>query len=203
MADAPLHTVHLQDWLERIRQNDHKARNELAAAISQRIEALSRGLLRRFDNIRCDVDTLDVAQGAMVRILGAIKDREKRFDSARSFMTFAAACIRSELLDLARRYGSAKRGGGRAASTIRGLQGNREPIAPLPAQEDLELWTRFHEKVAELPEQEREVVGLKFYHGWTEPQIAELLEVSERTVRRWWVSASVRLERALEGQMPS
>jgi RNA polymerase sigma factor (sigma-70 family) len=204
MADTSFHTTRLHDWLIRIRRGDRQARNELAAAINRRIEALARGMLKGFGNIRRDADTLDVAQGALMRILAALDHPGPQFESTRSFMAFAATCIRSELLDLARRYGSAKRGGGRnVPATDDSSGGVLERAASRPAEDDLELWTRFHEKVTELPEQEREVVGLRFYHGWTEKEIAELTQVSERTIRRWWVAACVRLEKAMGGQMPS
>ena len=100
--------------------------------------------------------------------------------------------------------GTAKRGGGKvvtqsAESPANGLV---EHAALQVDEEELELWTRFHENVAALPDEEREVVGLKFYHGWTEKEIAELFQVSDRTIRRWWVSACVRLEKSMGGQMP-
>jgi RNA polymerase sigma-70 factor (ECF subfamily) len=66
----------------------------------------------------------------------------------------------------------------------------------------LERWTAFHEAVERLPAEEREVVGLVFYHGWAKVQIAELFGVDERTVRRWWRSACVRLNEALGGELP-
>jgi RNA polymerase sigma factor (sigma-70 family) len=47
--------------------------------------------------------------------------------------------------------------------------------------------------VAKLPAQEREVVGLAFYHGWSQAEVAELFGVSERTVQRWWQSALLKL----------
>ena len=56
--------------------------------------------------------------------------------------------------------------------------------------------------VERLPVEEREVVGLIYYHGWTQQQVAELLGVSERTVRRHWVSAVARLSTGLGGLFP-
>jgi RNA polymerase sigma factor (sigma-70 family) len=53
-----------------------------------------------------------------------------------------------------------------------------------------------------LPVAEREVVGLVFYHGWTQAQIAELFQVDERTVRRRWQSACLRLNRLAGGELP-
>ena len=49
-----------------------------------------------------------------------------------------------------------------------------------------------------MPRREREVVGLVFYHGWTQAQVAELFRVDVRTIRRWWESALVKLHRILK-----
>ena len=51
----------------------------------------------------------------------------------------------------------------------------------------------FHEGVACLPAEEREVVSLIFYHGWTQVEVADLFQINERTVRRPWESALVKL----------
>jgi DNA-directed RNA polymerase specialized sigma24 family protein len=42
-------------------------------------------------------------------------------------------------------------------------------------------------------------VGLIYYHGWTQAQVAELFQVNVRTVRRWWESVLVELHRMLKG----
>jgi RNA polymerase sigma factor (sigma-70 family) len=54
-----------------------------------------------------------------------------------------------------------------------------------------------------LPAEEREVVGLVFYHGWTQAKVAELFQVSERTVGRRWHSACLRLQQLLNSQLPT
>ena len=77
-----------------------------------------------------------------------------------------------------------------------------EPAAPDDTGPESERWVRFHEAVDRLPTEEREVVGLVFYHGWTRDRIAELFGVDERTVRRRWSAACQRL-RELAGDVPS
>jgi RNA polymerase sigma factor (sigma-70 family) len=81
------------------------------------------------------------------------------------------------------------------------------PVETLPddriASPDLDLWTAFHEAVERLPAEEREVVGLVFYHGWTQSQVAELFQVSERTIARRWHSACLQLQTMLDGRLPS
>jgi len=44
-----------------------------------------------------------------------------------------------------------------------------------------------------LPPDEREVVGLVFYNGWTQGRIATPFNVDERTIRRRWASACEKL----------
>ena len=40
---------------------------------------------------------------------------------------------------------------------------------------------------------DREVVGLLYYQGWTQAEVAELLQIDERTVRRKWVKACLTM----------
>src|SRR5262249_5109041 len=80
------------------------------------------------------------------------------------------------------------------------------PLAQSPARaddpDDLDMWCAFHQRVEELPLEEREVVGLIFYHGWTQAEVADVLHVHVRTVRRRWEAALVKLHRTLKPQAP-
>jgi RNA polymerase sigma factor (sigma-70 family) len=60
-----------------------------------------------------------------------------------------------------------------------------------------------HEAVEKLPVELREVFGLTLYHGWTQSQIAELLQISDRQVRRLWTESCRRLHTALRGELPN
>jgi len=60
----------------------------------------------------------------------------------------------------------------------------------------------FHQEVENLPTKEREVLGLAFYHGWTQAEIARLFRVDERTIRRYYQSACVKLHDRLGGRTP-
>ena len=72
----------------------------------------------------------------------------------------------------------------------------------MPAPADLDRWAQFHTAVENLPSEQREVIGLTFYHGWTQAEIAELFQVDERTVRRRWQAACQALNETLGGQLP-
>ena len=41
-------------------------------------------------------------------------------------------------------------------------------------------------------------MGLVFYHGWTQAQIAAFFQTSERTIRRRWQSACLKLDQMVK-----
>jgi RNA polymerase sigma-70 factor (ECF subfamily) len=187
-------TLQLNEWLDRWRAGDEQARDRLVEAAYPRLEVLGRKMLAGFPNVRPLHDTQDVVQNAAVRLLRSLRQVEPPPATTREFFGLAAMEIRRELLDLAR---SARFS--RQVSSASGLEeaaDDREPA------EDLERWEAFHEAVARLPAEEREVMGLAFYHGWTQAQIAALFRVSERTVARRWHSACLQLQTMLNGKLP-
>jgi RNA polymerase sigma-70 factor (ECF subfamily) len=144
-----------------------------------------------------------VLQNATLRLLSAL--REVRPADTREFFSLAAEQMRRELLDLSRHfYGPHGEGANHASVAEMALP---EAAATAPPDrstdaEDLECWSAFHEAVAQLPNEEREVVGLVFYHRWTQAQIAELFQVDVRTIRRRWQSACLKLHRLVGKDLP-
>jgi RNA polymerase sigma factor (sigma-70 family) len=205
MPDRPtMQTVQMHAWLDRIRAGDREACDELIRATCGRMERLARRMLRDFGNLRPVTDTGDLLNGALLRLLETLRKIDPP-PSARDFFALAACHVRRELLDLARYYGTAKRGGpapvplGPTGSEGRGI----DPAAPAAESLDaLESWTWFHEAVEQLPAEQRELVGLRFYHGWTPAQIAELLGLEERTYRRRWRAACLALSQRVGRQPP-
>jgi RNA polymerase sigma-70 factor (ECF subfamily) len=137
-------------------------------------------------------------QNVALRLLRSLE--EVRPGSARAFFGLAAELIRRELIDLARHFYGAEGMGAHHDSKVLddSAQGGVAPVDDRDDAGELERWCAFHEHVEALPPQEREVVGLMFYHGWKQAQVAEVFGVSERTVRRWWESAIRQLNRKLQ-----
>jgi RNA polymerase sigma-70 factor (ECF subfamily) len=197
MADTPLDTVQLHRCVERWQAGDRRAADELLRAVGKRLEFLARKMLNGFPGVRDWAETVDVLQGSLLRLLNAL--RELQPESTRHFFNLAAVHVRRELLDLARRFGRGQ------FVRLRQPAESGDDLAQAPdraAEDDLDVWCRFHEAVGELPAEEHEVVSLTFYHGWTQVQIAELVQVDERTVRRRWQSACQRLNQRLGGVLP-
>jgi RNA polymerase sigma-70 factor (ECF subfamily) len=193
-------TFQLHDYLDRYRAGDRAATDAFLRRVCGRMERLARSMLRSFPNVRRWADTDDVLQTALMRLLHTLE--QTRPESTRHFANLAALHIRRELLDLARHF---RHRLDRPRGAADSLDGERAPEPVDPGGDsagDLDLWSAFHERVDQLPVEEREVVGLTFYHGWTQAQIAELFQVDERTVRRRMRSATLKLTEALGGRLP-
>ena len=188
-------TARMNGYLDRLRAGDRAAANDLLVRVGDRLERLAEQMLQRFPNVKRWVDTGDVLNSAVMRLLRSLHAMAPA--NTREFMGLAALHIRRELLDLARHFR------GRAARADGGAAPVEELPSPESAGDDLDLWIDFHEAVERLPAAEREVVGLTFYHGWSQADIANLFGVDERTVRRRWRSACEKLADDLDGRLPA
>jgi RNA polymerase sigma factor (sigma-70 family) len=189
-----LDTPRLHELISRIQDGDGLARDELIRAMLRRMEALAQRMLRGFPGVRRWEDTQDVLQTALMRLMQSLE--RVRPESTCHFFNLAALHVRRALLDLARHYRNTP-----FDSLPRSGDSTPGPAAPVEEDDRLDSWTAFHEAVDTLPAVEREVFSLAFYHGWPQGQIAELLNVDVRTVRRHWQSACLRLK-ALVGELP-
>jgi RNA polymerase sigma-70 factor (ECF subfamily) len=208
MADEPeFRTTELHLLLDRVNAGERKARDELLNRVMLRLELLARKMLKQFPAVRRWEETGDILQDALLRLLRGLET--KRPESTRDFFNLAANRIRSALLDLARKHGGPQ---GLGKNVVRPVGGGGsdpppgptpDPADVTPSTDELERWCAFHQAVEKLPAEEREVVGLHFYHGWSFVDIAELFQIDERSARRRWQRACVRLHELLGGDVPA
>jgi RNA polymerase sigma factor (sigma-70 family) len=202
MSEGSLDTLRLHHYVERWQAGDAEAADALLRSVGERLERITRKMLRGFPAVHACTETSDVLQASILRLLSTL--RRFQPESTRHFFNLAAVHVRRELLDLARYFSRAEFA--RIASADPANDSNRCDLVRAPEapeeDQDLDLWCRFHEAVEQLPASEREVMGLVFYHGWTQLQIAELLQVDERTVRRRWQSACLRLNQLAGQKLP-
>lgn len=119
-----------------------------------------------------------------------------RVDSRGKFFAYASRVMRSVVVDLARERHAERRGGGAADLTLDTAiaDGTPWPGAAEPLRVD--------EALAELEKVEprlARVVEMRYFAGLTETEIAEALELTERTVRRDWQKAKLLLRTMLAG----
>lgn len=187
--DSPpsLNTFDLLFWVTELQAGRPDAAEPTFRRIAARVETLARAMFKKFPRVGRFVDVEDVIQNSLLRLLAAFRDI--RPASTRDFYALANTFIRRELLDLAKHYYGA-RGAGTNLSEVPVGEGESEVPAVAPHDPgDLEMHSAFHEAVERLPAEEREVIGLTYYHGWTQAEVADLFQVSVRTVQRWNQSA--------------
>jgi len=118
---------------------------------------------------------------AFVRLVD--QDRVQWQDRAHFFAVAAQACRRI-LIDHARKHRAQKRGGGRARITLERVQ-----IEADRTSEDLIDLHEALEKLETLNGRLSQIVEYRYFGGLSEAEIADVLGISERTVRRDWVKA--------------
>lgn len=203
MADATSQTVMVQACLDRLRAGDLSARDELLNGACDRLRNLARKMLRGYPKVHRWEQTDDVLQNAALRLHRTLQQMD--VPTAQDFFRLAALNIRRELLDLAKHYYGPHGHGAKHATNPDDSDSDGAKVEPADRTDDSEqltAWTEFHEQINQLPDDERAVFDLLWYQGLSQSEAAELLHVSERTVKRRWQSARLALHDALQGELP-
>jgi RNA polymerase sigma factor (TIGR02999 family) len=108
------------------------------------------------------------------------------------FVAVAATVMRHLLIDNAREKAALKRGGGLERASLEGLSAS----VPAPAQDLLAL-DQALVRLGTVDDRLVRLVEMRFFGGLTEVEISEVLQVSERTVKRDWRKAKALLFRLL------
>lgn len=194
-------TAHL---LDRLQAGDPAAQAAIIDHACDRLRKLTRKMLGGYSRLRRWEETDDVLQNAMIRLHRSLADVKPA--SPRQFYGLAATQIRRTLIDLVRHHFGPE---GPAASHHTDGADTREEGGsvgqqsdPLDEPENLIEWADFHEAIERLPVEERETFHLLWYDGLTQVEAAEVLGVTERTVRRRWYMARLALQVAFDGHQP-
>jgi RNA polymerase sigma factor (sigma-70 family) len=191
----------LEELLPRAVGGDEAAVDALLRHCRDRLTILTHRMIGDFQRVRRWVDTDDVLQNALVRLLGALRNVQPQ--TPRDFYGLASLQIRRELIDLVRHYYGPEGMGAKHDSPAPASSSNpgRPELADARQDPDsLAQWTELHELIDGLPAEEREVFGLLFYQGLSQADAAEVLNVSLRTLQRRWHDALCRLHRAWTGE---
>jgi RNA polymerase sigma factor (TIGR02999 family) len=110
-------------------------------------------------------------------------------------LALGAQMIRRILVDHARKRKAAKRGGAWRRVTLAGIA-----MGDGSSEFDMLELDEALTKLRAIDDRQASVVELRYFAGMTELEVAELLGVSDRTVRADWTHAKAWLFRRLEGQ---
>jgi RNA polymerase sigma factor (TIGR02999 family) len=109
------------------------------------------------------------------------------------FMAIAGRAMRQILVDHARARGAARRGGDQARTTLDG----KDVPAHQTVEDHILALDAALDALGACDERARSIVEHRFFLGFTEAETAELLGLSDRTVRREWVKARAWLHQWL------
>lgn len=190
MADARGEVTRLLGELKGGRPD---ARSDLATFVYHELHGIARRLMR---NERAD-HTLQATALVHEAFMRLFVGTEQEWESRGHFFAVAATAMRRVLVDYARARAAEKRGGELQRVDL------DEPA--IVGRDNLEQVIAIDEALTRLAgwdARQARIVELRFFVGLSEEEIAELLNVSARTVKRDWRLARVWLHAEL-AEVPS
>lgn len=172
------------------REGERSAMDELFPLVYDKLHGMAHGRLRR----RSPGQTLNTTALVHEAYLKLVDQTRARWNDRNHFLAVASVAMRHILVDYARRRTAGKRGGPERDVTLDDMQ----PGVIARADEILAIDQALG-SLAELNERLARLVELRFFGGLSVAETAEVLEVSERTVKRDWRKARAFLYRMLDG----
>ena len=175
--------------LAHARDGNGDAHNRAYALIYDRLRAAAPQQLRKRGGQQTLCTTMLVGE-AWLKLADAevpVRDREH-------YLALAALAMRHIVVDQARRAFAEKRGGNEIRVTL------NENVAQLDAMDaDVLSLDAALDKLAQLDARLAKIVEWRYFGGMSETEIASMLDVTERTVRREWRKARAFLYREMGG----
>lgn len=168
---SPSVTVLLQNW----RQGDEAALAQVAAIVQRELRRLAASYLRR-ERPGHTLQPTALVNEAFLRLIG---QTETNWESRSHFIAIAAQHMRQILVDYARRRRAAKRGEGATLISL-------DEVTPAnqPPSIDLLALDEALEKLAAVDPRKARALELKFFGGLQMGEIAEVLNISPKTVEK-------------------
>lgn len=162
--------------------------DQLYGVLYEELKRMAHGHLR--NDARQTLSTTELVHEAFLK-LG--QGPQSGWDGRAHFFGAASRAMREVLVDFARRRQAAKRGGGMERVSL----GEAEGVVDLELDEILALDAAL-DQLSTANDRLRQIVELRFFGGFGEAEVAEILGVTPRTVARDWVKARLFLLRELD-----
>lgn len=164
--------------LQRARAGDARALDAAYAAVYDELKRAARLQLRRH---RDAFETTALVHEAYLKLVGG---RPIDLNDRNHLLALSARAMRQVLVDHARNIHALKRGAGQDAVTLTARIGSEERAVVEVLQLD-ELLGALHRA----DPRAAKIVELRYFGGYEEEEIADMLGMSYRTVRRDWRKA--------------
>jgi RNA polymerase sigma factor (TIGR02999 family) len=178
--------------LDRVQRGESQAAEELLPLVYEELRTLAAAKMA-YQPPGHTLQATALVHEAFLRLTGGARDR---WQDRAHFFRAAAEAMRCILIDNARRKSRWKRGGKLTRVDLQGLELASEtpPDTLLVVQEALE-------KLASEDPPKAELVKLRFFIGLTNLEAAQVLGLSEPTVKRHWEYARAWLLREIRAML--
>jgi len=177
-SDAPLTQL-----LALAAQGERAALDQVFAVLYPELRKIARARLRSQGRV-AQLDTTSLVHESFLRLAQAAR---LQVEDRRHFFAYAAKMMRNIIIDFAREQIAQRRGGG-----VEVLQLTTVLASQLAGDSGDETLMRINDALLALEAVDAtlaNIVEMRYFAGYSDEEVAGLLGVSERTVRRQWEKA--------------
>jgi len=182
--------------LNSLEAGDPKAAEELLPLVYQELRKLAAAKMAN-EKPGQTLQPTALVHEAWLRLLGPEKQSQS-WEGRSHFFGAAAEAMRRILVDNARRKLRLKRGSGQRVVDLEDLPELSGPIQT--EEENVLLVDEALERLAVCDPQKAEVVKLRYFVGLNHSEIANIMNLSEKTVKRYWRYAKAWLAETITRQ---
>jgi len=177
--------------LTAIESGDAKAADELLPLVYEELRRLAAAKMSR-ELPGQTLQATALVHEAYIRLVGS---QDPNWSGRTHFFAAAAEAMRRILIDYARRKRRLKRGGGQQKVSLT----DAEPAAEYPS-DDLIALDEALVRLAEMDKTKADLVKLRYFAGLTLEQAAAVLNLPERTAKRYWAHARAWLYKQVKDE---
>ena len=168
-----------------LRNGAPDAMDRLAPLVYEQLRRIAHRQLRA-EPVGHTLSTTALVHEAYLRL---VDQTRAEWQDRGHFFAVASGAMRRILVDYARRYRAARRGGGDDGAPVRPISLDNTDIPADERADALVALDEALERLGRLDERQARVVECRFFGGLTEEETAAALGISQRTVAREWVTA--------------
>jgi len=172
--------------LTAIEQGDARAADQLLPLVYEELRRLAAAKMSQ-EPPGQTLQATALVHEAYIRLVGS---QDQNWSGRTHFFAAAAEAMRRILIDNARRKQRLKRGGGQQKVSLT----DAEPAIEEPS-DDLIALDEALDRLAEMDKTKADLVKLRYFAGLTLEQAAAVLDLPERTAKRYWAHARAWLYR--------
>ena len=177
----------LMNWSE----GDKAALDQLIPLVHAELRRLAKRYMGR-QNPGHTLQTSALINEAYLRL---VDQQSVQWQDRAHFFAVSAQIMRNILIDHARKYQYAKRGGGARKVSL-----DESAVMPEQRAAELVVLDDALDKLATVDPRKSQIVELRFFGGLSYDETAEVMKISARTVQREWRAARAWLQRAMRDQ---